>query len=877
MKSQPTFKLGQAAVAVLAALSSAPAWADEQQQTNADDFPVERIVVTGRLQRTASEVTEERRESPQVADLMGADQIARTGDSDAASALRRVTGLTLKDGKFIYVRGLGERYSSTSLNGALVPSPDPTRSVIPLDMFPASIIQSLSVQKSADPTKSATFGGGHVDIRTKAIPNDTFFKVSVGGQYNSQNSNDRLAAPGGGDDWYGEDDGTRAMPSSISNAFNTYGGVSVTDIFRVVGDADQAQAINQQLALDMNRDNTISAHDTDPGFRGSLAFGDSYDLDTGSDYIFGFMSGLYYKRQSENYEKEEYELVNKQGDLNSSSVVKGTDDIVQWSAMWNMGLELTEDHKIETFTTYLRDTSDDASISLDETLDTINEDQALQRYAIDYEERTLLSNQIRGEHFFPYLWDLEARWQYTDARAERYAPNELNYKYSVVEGADGQLVSRNIARRSDAAVYRYSDLEDDTENYGYEFTLPIEFRNSVLRLTGGYNYFERARESYSTRLSFDASRYQTDNLIGEFDEVFSDANIQNPDNGFALLDTTSETDDYIAAQMIDAGFFAFDWNFDDVWRITGGVRYEDFRQVVLPLTQEGEVSDEGGRNDIVDYARAEDDWFPSIAATWNFNDEMQLRLAYSMTLVRPDLREVAPVRFQDPVTGFDMVGNSALQSSDIQNFDLRWEWYLESGSNLSLGGFYKLFDAPIESVQVVTEQDTLLTFQNAEDGWIYGVEGEFYQRLGVFNEDSEILDGFFIAGNLTLSDSEIEIRPSGNIDPTNTKRRMTGHSEYVANFQVSFDSPDAMHSATLVYNVFGERIAYAGTGGLDDVYEQPFHSLDFTYSFYPTDSSSLKLKVKNLLGQDSEYEQENHRVFWKDSGTEYTLTFAYQY
>ncbi|WP_028113661.1 TonB-dependent receptor domain-containing protein [Ferrimonas kyonanensis] len=876
MKTQSTFNISQASLAVLAALAAAPAWA-EQEASGADDFPIERIVITGRLQRTASEVTEERRESPQVADLMGADQIARTGDSDAAAALRRVTGLTLKDGKFIYVRGLGERYSSTSLNGAQVPSPDPTRSVIPLDMFPAAIIQSLSVQKSASPDTPATFGGGHVDIRTKSIPADTFFKVSVGGQYNSLHSNDRLTYSGGGDDWQGKDDGTRAMPQSISDAFNTYGGVSVTDIFRVTGDAEQSIAINRQLAQDMNRDMTVQAKDSSPGFRGSLAFGDSFDLDAGSDYILGFVGAGYYKQQTENYEQEEYELVNKEGELNASSIAKGTDDIVQWSAMWNMGLELTEDHKLETFSTYLRDTSDDVRVSIDETLDTISEDQALQRYAIDYEERTLISNQIRGQHYFPTLWDLEASWQYTDARAERDAPNELNYKYSVVQNDDGSFASRSMARRSDAAVYRYSRLDDDTENYGFELTLPIDLGESVLRLSGGYEYFERARTSYSTRLSFDASRYKSENLTGEFGQVFGDDNLFNPDNGFALLDTTSETDDYIAAQMNDAAFFGFDWNFDEVFRITGGVRYEDFRQLVLPLTQEGQVSDEGGRNAITDYATSEDDWFPSLAATWTLSDEMQLRLAYSMTLVRPDLREVAPVRFQDPVTGFDMIGNADLQSSDIQNLDLRWEWYLESGSNLSVGGFYKRFDAPIESVQVVTEQDTLLTFQNAEDGWIYGIETEFFQRLGVFNEGSEILDGLFVAGNLTLSDSEIKITPSGNIDPTNTARRMTGHSEYVANLQLSFDSPGSMHSATLVYNVFGERIAYAGTGGLDDVYEQPFHSLDFTYSFYPTDSLSAKLKVKNLLGEESEYEQENHRVFWKNAGSEYTLTFAYQY
>ncbi|MBY5991837.1 TonB-dependent receptor domain-containing protein [Ferrimonas balearica] len=860
----------------LASLVSTHAVAEEQDDQSAQG-EVERIAVVGRLQRVASEVIEERREMPYVADLMGAEQIGRTGDSDAAAALRRVTGLTLRDGKFIYVRGLGERYSSTSLNGAQVPTPDPTRSVIPLDLFPASIIESLSVQKAASPSSPATFGGGHVDIRTKSIPMDFFFKFSIGAQYNTNASDDRLMYNGGEEDWMGRDDDSRALPQSILDAYRTYGGISVTDIFAVVGDAQQAVAINRGLALDMNRDMTLHEKSSYPGYRGSLSFGNQFDLDDNGDWRFGFVAGTYYKDQTDNYTQRDAELVNNQGDKSATSEIRGSEHQTQVSGMWNMGLEWTDDHKLETFTTYLSDTVDDVSIALEETLDTINEDRALERYDIDFEERTLRSNQIRGQHFFPYLWDLQANWQYTDARARRYAPNELRYTYNVVEDENGEIVSRQITKRGDTAVYRYSDLVDDTENYGFDLALPLLLGDAELTLKGGYEYFERARNANSYRLSYDTSRYDNRNITGDFNTVFSDANILDDLNGFALLDTASETDDYVAAQMIDAGFGEFDLNWADQFRLTGGVRYEDFRQAVLPLTSDGEISDEGGRNSIEDYVTAEDGWYPSLSATWMMNDEMQLRAAFSKTLVRPDLREVAPVRFQDPVTGFDMIGNADLESSDILSYDLRWEWYMESGSNLSVGAFYKDLDAPIEAVQLITEQDTLLGFQNAENGEIYGLETEFHQELGFIDRSSSFWDGLFLAGNLTLSDSEITIKPSGNIDPTNTKRRMTGHSEWVANLQLSFDSPDEVHSMTLVYNVFGERIAYAGSAGLDDVYEQPFHSLDFTYSVYPLEMMAVKFKAKNILAEDAEYTQAGNEVLWKDSGTEYTLTLAFDF
>ena len=299
--------------------------------------------------------------------------------------------------------------------------------------------------------------------------------------------------------------------------------------------------------------------------------------------------------------------------------------------------------------------------------------------------------------------------------------------------------------------------------------------------------------------------------------------------------------------------------------------------MTLPIDPEGEISDEGGRYDLSDYAITEDVWFPSMSLPWKDSDTTQWRLAMSKTLVRPDLREVSPVRFQDPVTGFDFFGNPELESSDIYNLDLRWEWYGESGNNLSVGGFYKDIDAPIEPIQRISEAGRQLKFYNADSGYIYGIETEFLQDLGFLGQDGGVWDSFFVAGNLTVSDSEIEISPNGEIDPTNTSRRMTVHSAWVTNVQLSFDSPDEYHSATLGYNVFGELIAYGGRGGLDDVFEQPFQSLDLTYSFFPSESMAIKLKAKNILGEETEYLQQGIKLYVKDPGTEYTLQFSYQY
>ncbi|GIU49041.1 TonB-dependent receptor [Shewanella sairae] len=888
MKTKPNFTLTKLSLAVASAVSAAsffaaPTFAQEQQLDNGEDFPIERIEITGRLRTASSEAMEERREQVAVADIMGSEQISRTGDSDAAAALRRVTGLTLKDGKFIYVRGLGERYSSTSLNGAVVPSPDPTRNVVPLDMFPASVIESLSVQKSSTAEMPAAFGGGHVDIRTKSIPADFYFKASVGTRFNTNDSQDTYTYQGGDDDWLGKDDGTRAMPASINQTVAQFGGISPIDI--VTGsngqiDFQSAQAMNRQLGLDINRDMTVRQESTDPGLRGNIAVGNNWDI--GEESIFGFMAAASYKEQAENYTKLDVELDGdaSQAQIENQKNIVGTDSIVQLSGMLNMGFEFNVDHKIETFSTYLRDTSDDVSVAMEETIDTLGEPNALQVYNIDYEERTLISNQIKGQHFFEMLWDLEANWMYSDARSERYAPNELSYTYNVIVDDAQQFSARNL-NTQDAPKYVYSQLEDDTTNYGWDLSMPFEIGDTILTLKGGYQYFERTRESNATRLGLDVDLSPTDPngdiLSQEFADIFSDDNIANDTLGFELKDASTDTEDYVAAEKLDAAFVSMDADFDDVWRFYAGIRYEDFRRVTLPIDPQGEISDEGGRYELTDYVIAEDGWFPSMSLTWKDSDTTQWRMGLSKTIVRPDLREVSPVRFQDPVTGFDFFGNPELESSDIYNLDLRWEWYGDSGNNLSVGGFYKDIEAPIEPIQRISEAGRQLKFYNADSGYIYGIETEFLQSLSIIGGDDSVWSHFFVTGNLTLSDSEIEISPNGEIDPTNNSRRMTGHSEWVTNLQLSFDSPDEQHSATLVYNVFGDRIAYGGRGGLDDVYEQPFQSLDFTYSFFPLESLAIKLKAKNLLDSETEYEQQGIRVYAKEPGTEYTLDISYQY
>jgi outer membrane receptor protein involved in Fe transport len=334
-------------------------------------------------------------------------------------------------------------------------------------------------------------------------------------------------------------------------------------------------------------------------------------------------------------------------------------------------------------------------------------------------------------------------------------------------------------------------------------------------------------------------------------------------------------DDYLAAQKIDAYYGEFDAIFDNTWRVSGGIRYEDFKQVSLATSSlifdEQDLNNYFNPQRVVDSSISEDDIYTALSLTYMASDNYQLRFGYGETVVRPDLRETVPVAYYDPVTDIRTFGTAGLQSSDLKNYDARFEYYADNGDNYTVAAFYKDISNPIESVLRVGDEDYTLTYVNGESAEVYGVEFEWLHDLGY------LANGFFTSGNLTWSDSEASIDPAlaGNL--TNPTKRMTGHSEYVANFQLNYDSANGEHSTSLVYNVFGERILAAGVGGRDDAYEQPFHSLDLVYNYYPNFNSKIGLKVKNLLGEDQEVNQSGILVRSKEVGTVVSLSYSYEF
>jgi len=883
--------------------------AEESGQASgaADGRVIEEMVTVGKLRSAATDVVQQRIDMDVVADFMGADQISRVGDSTVSLALRRMPGVTLVQGQYVYVRGLGERYSSTLLNGAQVPSPDLTRNVLPLDIFPTDIIESIAIQKGYTPEMPAAFGGGNVNIRTKGIPDGPMLAMEVGTGWNSLNGEEGLTYEGGSDDALGTDDGTRALSPDIQAAFRTYrGDISATSIFNTLlqdgrtHGFDEARAINSDLALALNRDLlAIESKSLSPDLNLEGSAGNRWYFGDDEQWEFGAVALASYKSGWRNRDRENRSVLDPE---NERSLTRRTINGVAVTGVLNTSLAFTADHQLNTTTMLIRNTEDEVSLTTGNNFNFVRADgRQFRTYDIRFEERELLTNQIRGRHVVGVdtrerialldhdLFDqLAFEWYYSLSTARTDIPSEVRVSAEdLVDPASGSLLSTSVRRSGSAADYRYTDLEDQVDNWGGSFTKPFHWAGSDIELSGGWDYVSKGRQYMQYQLGLGTTALDALPVLeGTPAQVFTDANIADPVNGFALSTGGIGTESYLAAQSSDAVFGKFDMMLGETWRLSGGARWEQFQQASLPIDPLEYDANVGqaviGGEDLVNAVFRDDQVYPSLALTYIrdgfWAEQFQLRFGASQTAARPDLREISQATYIDPLTEARVRGNPNLVPSDLLNLDIRAEWYFDDGDSFTLSAFYKDISDPIETVEGDGTDDNIsLTFVNADSASIYGLEIEWLNSLSSLGEWAGAWsEPFFLAGNLTLSESELKVGDSV-LDVTNATRPMSQHSDYVANLQFGFDSPGGMHSATLVYNVFGERLYYAGKNGAADAYERPFNSLDLVYSFYPTERLTMKLRLQNLLDEDLEIEQSGVTVLRQDLGATFKVDLKWDF
>ncbi|MFP4598798.1 MAG: TonB-dependent receptor domain-containing protein [Persicimonas sp.] len=777
-------------------------------------------VTIPRIEGGTISLLEERRETNQVADVIGAEQFSQSGDSDAASALGRVTGLTVVDGKHVYVRGLGERYASSLLNGSMLPSPDPERRVVPLDLFPTSILESVVVQKTYSADMPGGFGGGVIGMRTRSFPSEFTLNVdlSVGGN-TMTTLQDGLTYRGGSYDWLGFDDGTRALPGRVKRA------AAKSPLKKSGTFSDDGYTAEELEEIGEAMPNNYSTHRETvlPDIGVSADVGDTVDLlgwDVGYRLALGYDNAHDVNRWNEVFYLEPTQTEFSEYDFNERT------DTVTLSGMFVGGVQFDEQNKIE-LTSLVSRLTDDTARSYQGHFEDTGED--IRIGWIRWLERQLMFHQLRGEHELDWWTGPKINWRYGYGRATRDEPDRRNYRYDWQPRLDDWVLSN----RPDGNSRLYSELADNSHDMGLAATFPIDVWGELeAELKLGADFLYKDRVVSTRRFAFKAEPPPSEEERTQAPEELLTADNIGPD-GYQLLETTRSTDNYSAQHTILAPYLVGTLPLTETVSLTAGARLEKSRQEVItePLFSDEVESTVLDRTDVLG----------SAGATWEFAEDMQLRTAVARTINRPDFRELSPSCFTSVVGGRQTCGNAQLDPAHITHYDARWEWYPDRGESVSVGGFVKNFSRPIE---VVLEAGTppRESFQNTEGATNLGIEFDARKRLGILGTG---MRDFYMAGNLALIWSQIDIGESEVL--TSTQRALQGQSPYVLNMQFGYTNEDIGTTAAMLYNVYGRRIVRVGGYGMADTYEEPRHTVDMTFSQKLGEQFKLGLKAKNLL------------------------------
>ncbi|HEU0013363.1 MAG TPA: TonB-dependent receptor [Longimicrobium sp.] len=805
--------LGYATKTVTGVQVPAGGTATQDVSLSAAAVVLEALTVSATRERgTVSQALDAQRTATGIVNATTAEQIARSPDANAAQAVQRVSGVTVQDGRYIFVRGLGERYTTTSLNGTRLPSPETDRKVVPFDLFPSGLLQSVTTAKTFTPDLSADFSGAHVDIRTREYPSRPVFALNTSLGFNTAATGQGMpTGPSSGSEWLAYAGAERELPDAV-RALGDFRGVPQAEInraaraFRNVWTPRTGEG--RPLAnggFSLGGESPLFGHDVGYVFSGSYA--SSHELRRGEKRM--VVAG------------DPVRVINRfEGQTGRSSVL--------WGGVANLSTRLGGHTRLSLDNLYNR--SADSEAHLDSFGELPDYDHPVRRSWLSFVERSVRSNQLRAEHRL--FGGHELQWQVTNAEVTRDEPDRTDLLF--VSDPEGRYAVEAFtgtgARRS------FSELRERswTQGADYRFglgSLQVKM-GGLLRRTDrgvdlrsyGFSLFGLSADEYllSPEQLFDG-RYAADGS--------SNLRIQNNSDGGR----------YQARDRIRAGYVMLEQPIGRL-RVVGGARYEawDLDITARPINESAEQA----------YAYRNGDVLPSLALNWKLGDVQNLRLSVSQTLARPEYRELVPFLQRNPVGDLNFVGNDSLRRSLVRNLDLRWERYPANGEVLSIALFAKQFDSPIEQIQIATSGASVLTFVNTERAVNYGVETEVRKSLEMLGGVFHRFDAFV---NATVMHSRIRVGNAGRSALTNSDRPMVGQAPYVVNAGLTWADADRGASATLLYNVVGRRIVSTGVTPTPDTYEEPRHVLDFSVQARLGRAMTAKLNARNLL--DAPYRQ----------------------
>ncbi len=814
--------------------------AAETTATDQDSRTLETVTVRGRF------IPEPQRQTSQVASFLSAEDLSRQGDANAALALTRLSGLSVVSGKFAFVRGLGDRYSAALLNGSPLPSPEPLRRTVPLDLFPSSVLDGAAVQKTFSANYPGEFGGGLIDLRTIKQPSENYLNFKVGVGYNTESTGDLgLLVEGSDLDWLGYDDGLRDVPGPLQSVLSSPNSLNDLDAAQVeiVGES----LVNSPLSV-------IQSEDLGPGsdfaIDGGLTFSQG-DFDIGLVGVVGYSQDLTTERSIRQFAQG-----NRIG-VDQETIETTIDTTVNSLGSASLGWDTNE---LQATIFYVHSTSNEAQINQGNNLNAPGNGDFLTE-STGWFERELIFFQLAGEHQFG---NLDFNWRGSVSESSRDAPYERSFQREIVD--DGRILYRP---GSGTYNIRFSDLTDTNNSFGGDVAYTVDFYDGrEMKLSGGFDYSNTERDYNFNQFRF----FDTGSLTDEIRESRVDF-LFSPDNidpaRFRLQELASVNDNYDAELETTAVFAEVDVDLTNFIQVTLGGRYEDATETVA-------TSDRFGNSGNNDVNLANDYILPAATFTWNFADDLQLRLGYSQTIARPQFRELAESLYLDPANDRTYRGNRRLVDTELKNYDARLEYYMGFNQFVNAAIFAKEIRNPIEEYRFSSGDFEFQTsFINAPEADLMGIELEYRNRFEMPFEQAFFADrDWLFSINYTFTDSEVSASDTDIIvDPiTGTALSATafgldgaqlqGTPENILNMQFGWES-DA-DQLTLLLGWVDERILQRGRPGgvldLADVVEDPGVQLDLVYrrNFLVRDHEvTLGLSARNLLNEDHIEFQDN--------------------
>lgn len=814
------------------------------------DTPPADIVVRGRRNII--------RATPEVVSVLSSEDIARTGEGDIAGALGRVPGLSVVGNGLVYVRGLGDRYSLALLNGLALPSPEPLRRVVPLDIFPTSVIGSAVVQKSYSVNYPGEFGGGVINLTTTAAAREPFLTIGASVSGDTETTG-KLGYTyyGSSTDWLGFDNGDRSIDGAFGAAFRSN---------KVIGEGanfnrSQLQAITADLTnsrtsvLQRNRD--IPAN---------------YGVDLSAGTTFGFggaeLGVIAAAGFSNSWRTRDATQQTQGGDLIGTDFqVVRTDNRVVANGLLGLTAKVGG-HDFRFTNLLIRDTlkigrlAAGYDVQIGDPVPGGPAQQINQRTS--WFERQLFNSQLVAEFDFGDI-DLDLRGAY--ANSQRNAPYERSFNY--VYNTTVRDYVNNLTTNPQSAGITFSELDEDVWNAGADISYRVPGARN-LTLSAGGAYLDTTRNSTRRDFSFRPASALPGGVTEQRpDYLLSDYNVYT--YNILLVETSglAGTARYQGDLQVSAGYAQATGDIVEGLRLQGGVRYEKGKQSVTLV----DLFSQGGLTQIPAIEKSY--WLPAATLTWNLRPDMQVRLHGSKTLARPQFRELAPQVYFDTESDRQFFGNPFLTDSTLTNAEARFEYYFGTQQRVSLAGFYKRINKPIEAIATFTGGAALITtFGNAPKAKLYGVEVEAqkYIPLGGVGFDQHRL---VLIGNYTYSKSEIEVgdgdttvlndlrgpRPAREVffdgDP------LTGQSEHIANAQIGVENTAQLQQLTLLFNYASKRVSSRGpaSGGVrqSDIFERPGLTIDLVARQglrLAGRELELKFEARNLTGADYEETQD---------------------